>query len=40
LVTTGSSVHTVGKAAVGIVFDVTTPEHPKTHATLASKMVR
>jgi hypothetical protein len=39
-VATGLSVHTVGKAAVGIAFDVTTPEHPETHATLASKMVR
>jgi len=28
------------EATVGIAFDVATPEHPETHATLASKMVR
>jgi hypothetical protein len=40
LVKPGWSVHAVGKATVGIAFDVATPEHPETHATLASKMVR
>jgi hypothetical protein len=36
----GLSFHGVGNAAVGTALEVTMPEHPETHATVASKIVR